>query len=85
MQTISREFRGIPHFLLLEYLQEMGGELVDEDLVEGPGWTVRLSRIEPFRLGSLVIGQTRFDIKIEDDLIEDFFGLLNKKTLRAGA
>jgi hypothetical protein len=85
MQTISREIRGIPYFLIIEYLQEMGGKLVDEAFVEGPSWTVRLSRIDPFRLGSLVIGQTRLDINIEDDLLDDFLERLNKKTLRAGA
>ena len=44
-----------------------------------------ISSIEPFRLGSLEIGQTRLEIKIEDDLVDDFFEQLNKKTLRAGA
>jgi hypothetical protein len=85
MQTISRDIRGIPHFLLIEYLQEMGGKLVEQDIVEGAGWTVRLSRIDPFRLGSLVVGQMRLDIQIEDELVDDFFDQLNKKTLRAGA
>lgn len=84
MQTISREIRGIPFFLLKEYLQEMGGELVEEDLIQSPGWIVRLSRMDPYRIGSLVIGQTRLDIQIEDELVDDFFEQLNKKTLRAG-
>jgi hypothetical protein len=84
MQTISREIRGIPFFLLKEYLQEMGGELVEEDLIQSPGWIVRLSRMDPYRIGSLVIGQTRLDIQIEDDFVDDFFEQLNKKTLRAG-
>lgn len=84
MQTTSREIRGIPFFLLKEYLQEMGGELVEEDLIQGPGWMVRLSRMDPYQIGSLVIGQTRLDIQIEDDLVDDFFEHLNKKTLRAG-
>jgi hypothetical protein len=84
MQTISREIRGIPHFLLIEYLKEMGGILVEEDLIQSPGWIVRLSRMDPYRIGSLVIGQTRLDIQIEDNLVDDFFEQLNKKTLRAG-
>jgi hypothetical protein len=84
MQTISREIRGIPFFLLKEYLQEMGGELVEENLIQNPGWIVRLSRMDPYRIGSLVIGQTRLDIQIEDDIVDDFFEQLNKKTLRAG-
>ena len=84
MQTISREIRGIPFFLLKEYLQEMGGEVVEDDLIQSPGWIVHLYRMEPFRLGSLEVGQTRLKIRIEDDLVDDFFEQLNKKTLRAG-
>lgn len=84
MQTISREIRGIPFFLLKEYLQEMGGEVAQDDLIQSPGWIVHLHRMEPFRLGSLEVGQTRLKIRIEDNLVDDFFEQLNKKTLRAG-
>ena len=58
--------------------------MVEEDLIQSPGWIVRLSRMDPYRIGSLVIGQTRLDIQIEDNLVDDFFEQLNKKTLRAG-
>ncbi len=70
--------------MLKEYLQEMGGELVEENLIQGAGWIVRLSRMDPYRIGSLVIGQTRLEIQIEDDLVDVFFEMLSKKTLRAG-
>jgi len=62
----------------------MGGELVEDDLVEGTGWKVQLSRMDPYQIGSLVIGQTKLEIQIEDDRVDDFFEQLNKKTLRAG-
>ena len=85
MQNITREMRGIPFFLLQDYLKEMGGTLVDENQVQGPGWTVQLARMEPFRLGSLEIGQTRLEIQIEDELADDFMDRFSQKTLRAGA
>lgn len=84
MQTIVREMRGIPYFLLKEYLQEMGGTLEGEDLVRAEGWSVHLERMEPFRLGSLSVGQTRLTIEIEDHLVEPFLVQFGKKTLRAG-
>lgn len=84
MQTIVREMRGIPYFLLKEYLQEMGGTLEGEDLVRAEGWSVRLERMEPFRLGSLSVGQTRLTMEIEDHLVEQFLVQFGKKTLRAG-
>jgi hypothetical protein len=41
--------------------------------------------MEPFRLGSLSVGQTRLEMKIEDNLVNDFMERFGKKTLRAGA
>ena len=84
MQVIVREIRGIPFFLLVEYLEEMGGTVVNDGQVQGPGWHVDLSRMEPFRLGSLEVGQTRLEIHIEDHLVDDFLDVFGQKTLRAG-
>jgi hypothetical protein len=85
LQKIIREIRGIPFFLLREYLEELGGTALGEDRVEAPGWNVKLERMEPFRLGSLEVGQTRLEIEIEDHLVEDFLERFGKKTMRAGA
>ena len=85
MQTIVREMRGIPFFLLREYLEELGGTAISDDQVEGSGWNVKLTRMEPFRLGSLSVGQTRMVIQIEAHLVDDFMERFGKKTLRAGA
>lgn len=84
MQTIVREIRGIPYFLLQEYLQELGGNLIAEDTLAGEGWMARLERMEPFCIGSLSVGQTRLTIEIEDRLVEDFLVQFGQKTLRAG-
>ncbi len=85
MQIITREMRGIPYFLLKEYLQEMGGTLVDENQVHGQGWKIRLEKMEPFRIGSLEVGQTRLTMELEDDVADDFQQRFAMKTLRAGA
>jgi hypothetical protein len=84
MQTIVHEMRGIPYFLLKEYLQEMGGSLVEENFIQGEGWSVRLERMEPFRLFSISVGQTRLTVEMEDHVVDDFTERFRKKTLRAG-
>jgi hypothetical protein len=84
MQTIVHEMRGIPYFLLKEYLQELGGVFSEENLVEGAGWRVRLERMAPFTIGSLSVGQTRLTMELEDHAAEDFQQRFLKKTLRAG-
>lgn len=85
MATFVREMRGIPLWLLREYLQELGGTAIDEHLVRAEGWSVRLTRLEPFRLGSLEVGQVRLDMEIEEPLVDDFLRRFDTKTLRAGA
>jgi len=77
--------RGIPFFLLREYLEELGGEATSETRVEGPGWWAELEKMEPFRLGSLSVGQTKVTLEIEDHLVDDFMERFSLKTLRAGA
>ncbi len=84
MQILVHEMRGIPYFLLKEYLQEMGGTLIEENFLQGDGWSVRLERMEPFRLGSLEVGQTRLTVEMEDQVADDFIERFQKKTLRAG-
>ncbi|GAB4494777.1 MAG: hypothetical protein Fur0016_32670 [Anaerolineales bacterium] len=84
MKTVVHEMRGIPFFLLKEYLQELGGALMADDTVRGEGWTVRLERMEPFRLGSLEVGQTRLIMDIREDVYDDFVERFRLKTLRAG-
>jgi hypothetical protein len=85
MQTVIREMRGIPYFLLKEYLQELGGTLVAENLVQGDGWSVRLEKMEPYRLFALEVGQTRLQMELEERVAADFLQRFAMKTLRAGA
>ncbi len=84
MKTVVHEMRGLPYFLLKEYLQELGGVLTADDTVAADGWTVRLERMEPFRLGSLEVGQTRLIMDIREDVYDDFVERFRLKTLRAG-
>ena len=84
MQTIVHEMRGIPYYLLKEYLQELGGTLSGENLIQGNGWSVKIEKMEPFRLFSLSVGQSRLTMELDDSVAEDFLERFKKKTLRAG-
>ena len=85
MRIISREMRGIPYFLLKEYLVELGGTLVGDDLITGQGWKVKLTRMEPYKFHSLSVGQSRLDMELEDEVADQFLESFGMKTLRAGA
>lgn len=76
--------RGIPNYLLKEYLQEMGGILSGENLIQGDGWSVKIEKMEPFRLFSLSVGQSRLTMELDDLVADDFLERFKKKTFRAG-
>ncbi|MBI5352215.1 MAG: DUF1952 domain-containing protein [Chloroflexi bacterium] len=84
MQTIIHEMRGIPYYLLKEYLQELGGTLSGDDFIQGNGWSVKIEKMEPFRLFSLSVGQSRLTMELDDSVADDFLERFKKKTLRAG-
>jgi hypothetical protein len=77
--------RGIPNFLLKEYLVELGGALQGEDTIVGPGWRVRVTQMEPYKFFSLQVGQSLLEMELEDEVAEDFQQRFALKTLRAGA
>jgi hypothetical protein len=82
---LSRDLRGIPLWLLREYLFELGGAPGQEEgQVEGPGWRACLEQIEPFQVGSLVVGQVRLEVEMDPHAAGAFQEALEKKLLRAG-
>lgn len=85
MYSESRQIRGIPLWLLREYLEELGGTAVSETQVTGEGWTITLAKMEPFAIGSLRVGQVMMEITGEDEAITQLMPDLEKKTMRAGA
>ena len=85
MRSITREMRGIPFFLLQEYLVELGGALEGDNLVRGDGWSVQMTKMEPYKIYSLQVGQTRLEMELEERVADDFLKRFAMKTLRAGA
>ena len=78
-----RELRGIPLWLLQEYLVELGGEAVDHQVL-GAGWKASLQQLEDYRLGSIRVGQVRLEIRADTAAFELLKPHLEKKLLRAG-
>jgi len=81
---VEREIRGVPIWLIREYLEELGGTARDDATVEGDGWTARLEQIEDFRIGSLVVGQVRVSLEGERGALSALGPKLDDKLIRAG-
>jgi len=76
--------RGIPLWLLQEYLQEMGGISQGDGRVDTPHWSARLFQLEDFQLGSLRVGQVHISVTGEGEAMTRLQEVLEKKLLRAG-
>jgi hypothetical protein len=79
-----REMRGVPIWLLREYLQELGGKLGEDGIVAGEGWSAYLVQLDDYQIGALRVGQVRLDLDASPDAWEDLRPRLEKKLLRAG-
>lgn len=84
MKELSREVRGIPLWLMRDYLVEAGGMRDGENRVVGDGWEVQLTQLDDFRLGSLSVGQLRIELSGTPAGLAQILPELEKKLLRAG-
>ncbi|MCD2199772.1 hypothetical protein LPA44_07665 [Halobacterium sp. KA-4] len=84
----EKEFRGISVRLARNYLENLGGTIVDDDTVEGDGWRAELSA-EKVAIGpSLELTEVTVEFAADEafgeetleELVEDF----SRKAMRAG-
>jgi hypothetical protein len=80
----SRDVRGIPLWLLREYLVEAGGTAQGDHIVVGDGWQARLTQLQDFELGSLRVGEIRVEWEGEGEAFDRMRELLEQKLHRAG-
>lgn len=81
---ITRQVRGIPLWLLREYLQELGGKPLPGGGVEGEGWSACLVQVEDFTIGSIRVGQVRLELEATSEAWDRIRSGLENKLMRAG-
>lgn len=74
----------IPLWLLREYLEELGGQSVSDNLVRGENWQVELTKMPDFQLGSLRVGRVELRMEGDADALAFLKSRLDVKTLRGG-
>jgi len=81
-----RQVRGIPLWLLRDYVVEAGGAADGAGTtITGDGWTVRLEQLDDFRVGSLRVGEVRIELTGDDAAaLARIRALLEPKLVRAG-
>ena len=81
---VERSFRGISERLAVRYLENLGGEPVADDAVEGDGWSARLST-ETVAIGpSLTLTEVTVVFEGDAEALEPLIERFAKKAMRAG-
>lgn len=84
MITEERIIRGIPAWLMGEYLKELGAVDEENGRYSTPAVSAHVEQIEDFQLVSLRVGQIRFVLKGEETAVEALKKRLEVKLLRGG-
>ncbi len=75
---------GVPLWLMKKYMADLGATEAEENVMVGDGWQAKLSRSEPFKIGSLVVGRIQVELVGEPEVLEVLLEKLHWKTLRGG-
>jgi hypothetical protein len=81
---VKREYHGIPLRVISDYLVELGGTIIGEDLVRGEGWSTILCRGEPFRLGALRFDTVHVHFEGDPPVLNRLLALFDLRMIRAG-
>ncbi len=84
METRIHDIRGIPLWLLRDYLVDLGGVVQPDGAVAGPAWQGRLTRLDDVRIGSLRVGEVRMELRGTPEALQRLEHALHFKLLRAG-
>jgi len=82
--TFEWEIRGIPFWLIRDYLLELGGQEEEAGLVKGKGWCVYLNQIADYQIGSIRVGQVQLNLEAAPEVSDSIRRALEKKLIRAG-
>ncbi|GAB4433229.1 MAG: hypothetical protein Kow0031_14770 [Anaerolineae bacterium] len=79
-----KQIYGIPLWLMKKYLADLGATETAENVMSAEGWQAVVSKSEPARLGSLVVGRIEVEFSGDPLALEEMLERLHWKTLRGG-
>lgn len=84
MTEFVLELRAMPLWLLRKYVTDIGCNEQPDGWLHGDGWRVRLTQIDDFQIGSLRVGQVRFEMVGTAAAVATAWEALEPKLMRAG-
>ncbi len=83
-EVYDKEIRGVPMWVVREYLEQLGGQCKADGWMQGPGWKARLTPVEDYQIGSICVGQVRLELRGDVGAVAEVRDALEKRLLRAG-
>lgn len=84
----TREFRGISKRLAANYLENLGGERIDEagGRIEGDGWSAELTerKVTPIPSASITLNEVRVEFSGDEGPLRPLIDRFTRKAMRAG-
>ena len=84
METITRQLRGIPDWVLKEYLESLGGQLQPDGWFTGPGWQARFTRLPDEKHGPMVFQCYQLEFQGDAETLRQVWPRFELKILRPG-
>lgn len=75
---------GVPLGAMKQYLADLGAVETAENLMVADRWQALVSRGEPHKIGSLVVGRIEVEFSGDEAAIQAMLDKLHWKTLRGG-
>lgn len=83
-RRVERSYRGISLRLAVRYLENLGGERVDDDRLVGDGWEARLSAAKQQVGPSLSLTEVTVVFEGDPDRLDRLIERFSQKAMRAG-
>ncbi len=84
VERFESVIRGVPLWLMREYLEQVGGRGQVNGWCQGDGWRARLTQVEDHAIGSLRVGQVKLEVEGEAGPVARARAGLEPKLLRGG-
>ena len=75
---------GVPIWLMKKYMADLGATETAENIMAGEGWQAVISKSEPARIGSLVVGRIEVELSGKQQVLDNLVERLHWKTMRGG-
>jgi hypothetical protein len=84
IETITRELRGIPDWVLHEYFTKLGGLPQPDGSYASANWEARLTRLPDVQKGIMTFCVYRLDFSAEAAVLREVWPKFELKILRPG-